>query len=59
MEDFKARPSTTRQALLAARDTQYPRRKGEPAGEKDRWEQRHREILRELSEMAYGKSIAD
>lgn len=52
MKDFKARKATTKLALKAARDLQYPRRKGEPSGERYRWEEHHRHVLAKLSKMA-------
>jgi len=55
MDDFKALPTTTMKALLAARKLEYPRRKGEPAGSIAEWEAHHREVLAQLSKMARGE----
>ena len=52
MSDFRARPETTIKALVAARKLQYPKRKGEPSGERYRWEEHHRHVLAKLSKMA-------
>jgi len=52
MDDFKALPTTTMKALLAARMLEYPKRKGEPSGERTRWEEHHREVLATLYKMA-------
>jgi len=57
MKDFKARKATTKLALKAARDLQYPRRKGEPSGERFRWEEHHREVVAQLYVMAYGDDL--
>jgi len=54
MDDFKALPTTTMKALLAARKLEYPRRKGEPSGERTRWEEHHHKVLSKLSSMIYG-----
>jgi len=57
MSDFRARPETTIKALVAARKLQYPKRKGEPSGERDRWEEHHREVVAQLYVMAYGDDL--
>lgn len=56
--EFKARPSTIMKAINAMRKAEYPKRAGEPSGERDRWQEHHNACLKRLTDMFYGERVS-